>query len=722
MTTYNTGNPIGSSDPHDLYDNAENLDALVNDKTKGAHTDRLGVERKTWHGIEQDFELFMNSSNESFQQFLLSSGYQDLGDYKAGLEITARNQAFRKDGELYRAGAALNFPYTTTGDWLVEGELFVVVGDGALRQQLGNASDSLKGAALIGYRQGTVADALNALPESIDKYPTLVSALNSGRSSFSVPPGVHVVEGGVITSQNITSITGAGPDSVLDFSGSDEGLRFESDIVQIPNPLSTPAFGGTFISFPAGLDIQRNDVIVFFNPTSESFSSAREYYKDGFMVEVSEYNSVTGKANFFGMFPDANLSAMETYRIRSRPLEISNIKIIPPKSGAALFIYGKSDVRLLNIKGDRGLYETFIDIDRCFNVTIRDVGGDSLVDNGYVLMIGNTQKFVIDNASGHSHRHCIALGGRSGPATVPYRDGVITNCILESDSRTGVAASDMHGNGVNVNYVDCIIKSGAFIGGRDVGYHNCDIYSRAIDNDGNAIYGGECVGGTYTVNNCRLYISRAEPKLYSVIHFNLLHLKRDVFINIVNTTIYNNSVAVTPRSIVEAQVNTSANGKKVWINIDGIFALGSDFPAQQIVQIRHRDGAGGTTSGMDARIAISNESASAVLYASTANIDPEQVKYRLPSQSGFVSVFTKAASDNSLTTKEVVSFDRQYPKTPSVQVTNSSANIMAGGSSTIPHAIPELDKVTIYGAAGTGASYPNTEVVNLSWVAFLTEF
>lgn len=88
----------------------------------------------------------VDKMEEDFQDFLLSSGYQDLGDYEAGLEITARNQIFRKDGELYRAGAVLEFPYTTTGDWSTEGDLFVSVGDAALRQDLANPD---KGAAMV---------------------------------------------------------------------------------------------------------------------------------------------------------------------------------------------------------------------------------------------------------------------------------------------------------------------------------------------------------------------------------------------------------------------------------------------------------------------------------------------------------------------------------------------------------------------------------------------
>lgn len=116
MTTYNTGNPIGSTDPRDLFDNAENLDIAVNDAAL-TWIDRLGVTRKSFSGFEADF-----------QSFLIASGYQDLGDYAAGIDVTARNQVFNRLGNLYRAGPDLVLPYTTTGDWGVEGPSFVLVG------------------------------------------------------------------------------------------------------------------------------------------------------------------------------------------------------------------------------------------------------------------------------------------------------------------------------------------------------------------------------------------------------------------------------------------------------------------------------------------------------------------------------------------------------------------------------------------------------------------
>ncbi|AVL70874.1 hypothetical protein CEQ07_05250 [Oligella urethralis] len=53
MTTYKTGNKLGSTDPKDLYDNAENLDEALNNRTSDYWTDRLGVKRQTWSGIER---------------------------------------------------------------------------------------------------------------------------------------------------------------------------------------------------------------------------------------------------------------------------------------------------------------------------------------------------------------------------------------------------------------------------------------------------------------------------------------------------------------------------------------------------------------------------------------------------------------------------------------------------------------------------------------------
>lgn len=157
MTTYNTGNPIGSTDPKDLYDNAQNLDALVNSTTEMSHADRLAVQRKTWHGMETQFDAAQAERAGEFAQFLADSAYQDLGVYGAGIEVTRYNQVFLKDGEFYRPAASLGLPYTTTGMWASESGSFVGVGDAVLRQDLAASS----GSALVGYDGGAAQDVLD---------------------------------------------------------------------------------------------------------------------------------------------------------------------------------------------------------------------------------------------------------------------------------------------------------------------------------------------------------------------------------------------------------------------------------------------------------------------------------------------------------------------------------------------------------------------------------
>ena len=170
MTTYATGNPLGSTSPKDLFDNAQNLDYLLVGPNQ-TYPDRLGVPRKSWYGMEVEFAEAQAQKQAAFDAFILSSGYQDLGDYDDGpITLTERNQIFRKDGELWKAAAPLALPYTTVENWAIDAPKFVSVGDAALRQEL--ASNA--GAALVAldygqqYPKDTVGSALGVLANTKD--------------------------------------------------------------------------------------------------------------------------------------------------------------------------------------------------------------------------------------------------------------------------------------------------------------------------------------------------------------------------------------------------------------------------------------------------------------------------------------------------------------------------------------------------------------------------
>ncbi|WP_286936126.1 right-handed parallel beta-helix repeat-containing protein [Achromobacter sp. UBA4530] len=216
MTTYRTGNPLGSVSVKDLYDNAENFDTAMNDRAAEYWEDRLGHLRLSWHGAE-----------EAIQRFLLNSGYQDLGEYAVGMLILSRNQIFRKDGELWRAAAALELPYTTSGEWEDEGSSFVSVGDAALRQELAAASASGSGAGLVGFVQdGVGATARTTLAKLrdtvsvrdfgavgdgvVDDTAAVQRALDAGHPVVLFPKGTYRWGGNGPTVRSGTKVIGHG--------------------------------------------------------------------------------------------------------------------------------------------------------------------------------------------------------------------------------------------------------------------------------------------------------------------------------------------------------------------------------------------------------------------------------------------------------------------------------------------------------------------------------
>lgn len=182
MTTYATGNPLGSPAAKDLYDNAENLDTGVNTED-GTWVDRLGVSRKSWAGMESEFDAdqaeradeyaadkaardsefdadqdqreseFDDDQAERIQRFndfLASSGYEFLGDYAAGIQFTEYNQLVRDTGgEFWRASGSTELPYTTDGMGLPESGALTPVGDAVLRQQLDGDIQDGNGARLV---------------------------------------------------------------------------------------------------------------------------------------------------------------------------------------------------------------------------------------------------------------------------------------------------------------------------------------------------------------------------------------------------------------------------------------------------------------------------------------------------------------------------------------------------------------------------------------------
>lgn len=87
--TFNTGNPIGSTDARDLSDNAENFDKALN-STAETWNDRLGVTRDTFEGG------------------LAKCSFYRVGDFATGYTLTNMRQTLEYNGHEY--GWAGTFP------------------------------------------------------------------------------------------------------------------------------------------------------------------------------------------------------------------------------------------------------------------------------------------------------------------------------------------------------------------------------------------------------------------------------------------------------------------------------------------------------------------------------------------------------------------------------------------------------------------------------------
>ncbi|HBU7384611.1 TPA: hypothetical protein MC730_005578, partial [Klebsiella pneumoniae] len=147
MSTYKTKNPLGSPAAKDLFDNAENLDVFVNDRTKEVSDDRLGVLRKTWYGMEMIFSRFIDYITGRGEQAVAAIGWQELGDWAIGLTVQNRNQIVGYNGSWYKYLGELEHvitgdsPENDGGVWSAENPTgkWSNIGDAALRSNLGSS-------------------------------------------------------------------------------------------------------------------------------------------------------------------------------------------------------------------------------------------------------------------------------------------------------------------------------------------------------------------------------------------------------------------------------------------------------------------------------------------------------------------------------------------------------------------------------------------------------
>lgn len=178
MTTFNTGNAVPSGDARDRFDNSQTLDEVVSGN-QTHYRNRIGVYVMSLFGMKATFESDQANRKLEFDTLMLSMGYMDIGDYDSGpLSITSRNQVFKKDGELWKAGPSVTLPFSTSGNWAVDKVGMLAVGDNSLRQQIASGS----GSGIIGYLRAKVGAVFRTAQSKFeeDVTPTDFGASPSG--------------------------------------------------------------------------------------------------------------------------------------------------------------------------------------------------------------------------------------------------------------------------------------------------------------------------------------------------------------------------------------------------------------------------------------------------------------------------------------------------------------------------------------------------------------
>lgn len=163
-----TNNPPGSDHPLDLRADAKNLDLLLlapND----SYPDRLGVQKRSWAGINSAYDAAEANRDALFQAKLENTGYElPSFPYAAGISIVRETQLIERLGEFYRAKAGI-VPFVTTGVWATDELNLVAVGDAVLRQELAGPG----GSALIGTIGSGAGSIQRDLQEKAREYITI---------------------------------------------------------------------------------------------------------------------------------------------------------------------------------------------------------------------------------------------------------------------------------------------------------------------------------------------------------------------------------------------------------------------------------------------------------------------------------------------------------------------------------------------------------------------
>lgn len=156
MTTYNTGNPVPSTDARDRYDNSQTFDEVMNGSSL-YYMNRTGSNILSMSGMAQffydaqadraqkfevmdaEFDTAQEWRQDAFNQLMINTQFEwPPIPFEEGspLEVSRPSQLISREGQLYSVRLPANFPVVLSGVWDVAVTSLTPRSDEALRQQL----------------------------------------------------------------------------------------------------------------------------------------------------------------------------------------------------------------------------------------------------------------------------------------------------------------------------------------------------------------------------------------------------------------------------------------------------------------------------------------------------------------------------------------------------------------------------------------------------------
>lgn len=530
---------------------------------------------------------------------------------------------------------------------------FTQAGAGAVERM---ASEKLR--ELVSVKDfGAVGDGVT------DDTAAILAAITAANGkTVRIPAGTYRIPS-LIEYNGPVSLQGEG-DAVFIMEGAGRFL-LSSPPVSIPRHSPDLLAGRNSVSFLSAHGLSAGDVFALYNTQDYSWSSHREYYRDGCMFKVDTVTNAT-TVKTYGVAPDLyTFTNFVAYKLVGQGVSIKGITLRPSASTSTVLIWvdGHVGVDISGVEIEKGAIYTGIEIWRCFDVRVSGCSGELSGGDSYPLAISNSQKVTISDCEFYSARHCIALGGRTGNACVPTRDVLITHCNLYNASSSGIGAADVHGNCENIHYSNCYFNSGANAAGANVKYSNCVIMGRdpVAFPDGNCVYGSEVVKGVFEFEDCRFVTYGDGASFAAFVYLHVGDRKGSVTVRVKGCTGENRGNSSTIRCI-GVGVGTALGAGKINLVVQD-FTFVSSVPAFGIVSWSDTADVSSVASTVIDNLSAPSDS-TLVVASNGANY---AMPMRLPTQSGRQAI--TATSGTSFTTGTEQSFRYIYPKAPYAQVT-----------------------------------------------------